>query len=68
MKVRDLIEALQNMPPDAEMISWDPDEECMVPVTGLLYSPESAWLDFDPGVEDMISCAGEAVAIQTDAD
>jgi hypothetical protein len=47
MTVRELIELLQKMSPDAEVQAWDPEEEEWAPVTGAAYDggpSEDSWV------------------------
>lgn len=66
MTIAELIKCLQGLPADAVVLAYNADEERIVPVTGLLHTPQGSWIDNDE-TGDSICCAGECVLIQTDA-
>lgn len=66
MKVHELIEKLQRLPPDAIVTASDADGECVVAVTGLLYLPEGSYTVFREADESMEVVNAETVEIQTD--
>jgi hypothetical protein len=66
MKVSELIEALQSYPPDAIVTAFDPDGECTVAITGLLYDPEGSYTALHEDGESAREVRAATVDIQTD--
>ncbi len=65
MKVRELIEKLQSLPPDAIVTAFDADSDCRVAVDGLLYDPNGSYTVFREEDESMRVVNAEVVEIHT---
>jgi hypothetical protein len=66
MKVSELIEKLQRLPPDAIVTAFDADSDCEVAVTGLMYQPDGFYTVFREEDESMQVVNAPTVEIHTD--